>query len=207
MSLKKTRTAQKHLTISQPEYEVLTIGLDLGDRTSYYCLLNSKGDVVAEGSLTSKPATFRTYFAGLRPCRIAFEVGGHSRWANALLNELGYEVIVANASQVRLIYDSSRKTDRVDARTLARLARLDPSLLSPIQHRNSTAQAQLCIIRARQVLVAARTQLINCVRGMVKSFGERLPACSSDNFSDRIDSLLQNHFGRLSNRFASKLLY
>ena len=128
----------------------------------------------------STPASLHKYFAGLRPCRVALEVEGHSRWVSSLLTDLGFEVIVANTSQVRLIYESSKKTDKVDARTLARLARVDPSLLSPIQHRNRSAQSDLCVIRARQALVSARTQLINCVRGMVKSVGERLAACSSD---------------------------
>src|SRR5262249_31540333 len=163
------------LLVSQLEDEVLTIGLDLGDRTTHYCILNARGDVVAEGVLQSKPASLRMQFAALPPSRIALEVGTHSRWASSLLKELGHDVIVANASQVKLIYESSRKADKVDARTLAKLARLDPSLLSPIQHRSTTAQSYLCLIRARQVLVATRTQLINCVRGIVKSFGERLP--------------------------------
>jgi transposase len=188
--MKKTSTKHDHLLISDYENELLTIGLDLGDRSSHYCVLNSKGEISIEGSLQSNPAALHKYFAGIRPCRVALEVGAHSRWASSLLNDLGFEVIVANTSQVRLIYESSRKTDKVDARTLARLARVDPSLLSPIKHRNTSAQSDLCVIRARQPLVAARTQLINCVRGMVKSFGERLPTCSSDSFSDRVARLL-----------------
>ena len=179
-----------HSRILPTEQEGLTIGLDLGDKNSHYCVLNVNGNVVAEGSLQSKPASFREHFGSFQRCRVALEVGGHSRWASALLSELGHEVIVANASQVRLIYSSSKKNDKVDARTLARLARLDPSLLSPIQHRNISAQSDLCVIRARQALIAARTQLINCVRGMVKSFGERLPACSSDTFGNRMLNLL-----------------
>jgi len=190
MAMKKNTINSNQLPISQSRDEVLTIGLDLGDRTSHYCELNSEGEVIAEVSVQSKPVAFRAQFGRVAPCRIALEVGGHSRWVSSLLNELGYEVIVANASQVRLIYESSRKTDKVDARTLARLARLDPALLSPIQHRSGTVQSQLCVSRARQALVAARTQLINFVRGMVKSFGERLPACSSDSFAERVAGLI-----------------
>ena len=50
---------------------------------------------------------------------------------------------------VRLITDSSQKNDRLDAKTLARLARIDPELLSPIRHRSEQAQADLMVIRAR----------------------------------------------------------
>ena len=72
------------------------------------------------------------------------------------------------------ITDSSRKDDRLDAKTLARLARIDPELLSPIRHRSEQAQADLMVIRARALLVEARTMLVNAARGLTKSYGERL---------------------------------
>jgi transposase len=170
--------------------EALTIGLDLGDRTSHFCILDLDGTVLGEGSVQTKPSSLRMQFAGAPTSRVALEVGAHSRWAAALLTELGHEVIVANPSQVRLIYENSRKSDKVDAKTLAKLARVDPSLLSPVQHRSAESQSYLCLIRARQALIAARTQLINCARGIVKSFGERLPSCSSDSFNERVVDLI-----------------
>lgn len=136
--------------------------------------------------MQSSPASFRMQFSAFTVSRIALEVGAHSRWVASLLKEFGHEVIVANPSQVRLIYESNRKADKVDARTLARLARLDPSLLSPVQHRSTESQSHLSLIRSRQALIAARTQLINCTRGIVKSFGERLPACSSASFFEKV---------------------
>jgi transposase len=82
---------------------------------------------------------------------------------------LGHEVIVANARRVRLICESSRKDDKLDARMLARLARIDPRMLSPIRHRSEQAQADLTSIRARAALVEMRTALINAARGLAKS--------------------------------------
>jgi len=81
------------------------------------------------------------------------------------LTQLGHEVIVAHARNVRLIGESSRKDDRLDARTLARLARIDPGLLSPVRHRSAKAQTHLTVIRARAALVSARTALVNAARG------------------------------------------
>lgn len=97
--------------------------------------------------------------------------------------ELGHEVIVAHARNVRLIGESSRKDDRLDARMLARLARLDPRLLSPVQHRSAEAQAHLTVIRARAALVGARTALVNAARGLAKSYGERLRKCGTQQVS------------------------
>ena len=67
------------------------------------------------------------------------ETGTHSLSVSRVLTELGHEVIVAHAQKVRLIVKSRRKDDRLDARTLARLARIDPELLSPVQHRSAQA--------------------------------------------------------------------
>ena len=97
-----------------------------------------------------------------------------------MLKSLGFEVVVANARQVQLISASSRKNDRVDARMLAKLVRVDPELLRPIRHRSEQAQSDLCKIRVRASLVEVRTKLVNTARGLAKATGERIPACDTD---------------------------
>jgi transposase len=157
----------------------LTIGMDLGDRFTYYCILDEAGEVLVEQKLpTTKPAMKQVF--GRLPCsRVALETGAHSPWVSRQLTGLGHEVIVAHARNVRLIGESSRKDDRLDARILARLARLDPRLLSPVQHRNAEAQVHLTVIRARAALVGTRTALVNAARGLAKSYGERLRKCGT----------------------------
>ena len=116
-------------------------------------------------------------------CRAAgsLETGMHSPWVSRLLAELGHEVIAAHARNVRLIGESRKKDDRLDAQTLARLARIDPKLLSSVKHRSAKAQADLTVIRARAELVRARTALVNTARGLAKSYGERLRGCNIRN--------------------------
>jgi transposase len=157
----------------------LTIGLDLGDRSSAYCVLNEAGEIVLEHKVATTPEAMRQVFGSMPQCRIAMETGTHSPWVSRLLTMLGHEVIVGHAPKVRLIPKSRRKDDRLDARTLARLARIDPELLSPVKHRSAQAQLHLTEIRARAVLVNARTALVNAVRGLVKSSGERLRKCDT----------------------------
>ena len=162
----------------------MTAGLDLGDRYSYLCLIDTEnGEVVEEGRLRTTPEAFSRRFASERPpMRIAIEAGTHSPWASRVLEECGHEVLVANARKLRLIYANKRKTDEIDAENLARLARLDPKLLYPLNHRGEDSQAHLAIIRSREALVGCRTQLVNHVRGAVKSFGARLPKCPARSF-------------------------
>ena len=169
------RTSQKNIFKGQ-----LTIGVDLGDRSSAYCVLNEAGEIVLEHKLPTTPEAMKQVFGSMPRCRIAMETGTHSPWVSRLLTALGHEVIVAHAQKVRLITKSRRKDDRLDARTLARLTRIDPELLSPVKHRSAQAQLHLTEIRARAVLVSARTALVNAARGLVKSYGERLRKCGTE---------------------------
>ncbi len=175
-----TVATQQIRNFSQPK---LTIGLDLGDRSSWYCLLDEVGEVLQEQKLGTTPKAMREVFGGMPRSRIALETGMHSPWVSRILTELGHEVIVAYARNVRLIGESRKKDDRLDAQTLARLARIDPQLLCPVKHRSAKAQADLTVIRARAGLVRARTALVNTARGLAKSYGERLRGCNVRNMN------------------------
>ena len=164
----------------------VTAGLDLGDKYSYLCLLDTDGgEVIEEGRVRTTPEALRRRFSSEQPLRIAIEAGIHSPWISRVLKECGNEVLVANSRKVRLIYSNKRKTDEIDAENLARLARLDPKLLYPLKHRGEESQAHMALIRSRQALVGCRTQLVNHVRGTVKSFGARLPKCPARSFHKR----------------------
>jgi transposase len=164
----------------------VTAGLDIGDKYSYLCLLDTEsGEVIEEGRVRTTPEAFERRFASEQPLRVAIEAGTHSPWASRLLEGCGHEVLVANARKLRLIYSNKRKTDEVDAENLARLARVDPKLLYPLRHRGEESQAHIALIRSRDALVSSRTQLVNHVRGAVKSFGARLPKCPARSFHKR----------------------
>lgn len=164
----------------------VTVGIDVGDSSSHLCVLEADGSVCEELRVRTTPAAFRRQLSGLPPSRVVIEVGSQSPWLSRLVHELGHECIVANPVKVQLIAKSTQKTDRTDAETLARLGRVDPQLLSPIAHRSQHAQADLAIIRSRKALIAARSLLINQVRGTVKAMGSRLRACDADSFAARI---------------------
>src|SRR5262252_2182817 len=175
-----SQRSQKRTVKAKRTRESVTIGVDLGDRSSRYCMLSGDGAILREGQVPTTKAGMTATFGSLGRARIAIEVGTHSPWVSRLLGNLGHEVIVANPRQVKLITESSRKDDRSDAQTLARLARIDPQLLRPIQHRSEKAQMALMVIRVRAALISARTSLVNTARGLAKALGERLPKCDAD---------------------------
>lgn len=187
--MKKVSTvvAKQSRNISQQQ---LTIGLDLGDRNSWYCVVDEAGRIQVEQRVRTTAKALREVFGGMPPSRIALEIGTHSPWISRLLGKLGHEVIVANARKVRLIGESRKKDDRLDAQALARLARIDPELLYPVKHRSAQAQADLTLIRARAGLVRARTSLVNTARSLAKSYGERLRGCNVRNMNpEKAESL------------------
>ena len=167
------------------------VGLDLGDKFSYACVLDADtGEVIKEKRVATRASCLETFFAGQPAMLIAIETGTHSPWISRLLESFGHEVLVANARKVRLVYGGDRKSDKLDAQKLARLARFDPKLLSPIRHRSKDAQAHLALIRSRDALVGSRIGLVNHVRGSVKAFGARLPVCSTRTFARKARAII-----------------
>ena len=150
----------KHTTVSvssTSRHPREVIGIDLGDRWSRYCVLDQAGKVTEKDRIRTTPQALAAIFGKLPPTRIVIEVGAHSPWVSRLLQAQGHDVVVANPRRVRLIYESDHKNDRLDARMLARLGRVDVSLLAPMQHRSCEVQADLALVRSRDALVAART--------------------------------------------------
>ena len=168
-----------------PNLDRLTVGVDLGDEWSNYCILGLGGETLAEGQFRTRRQEVGEFFQGLAVSRVVFEVGTHSAWVREMIAGLGHEVLVANARQMEGSKRRRRKNDRIDAAKLARLGRMDPKSLYPIQHRSTEVREDLLVVRVRDSLVESRTKLISTVRGMVKTMGARVPGCSSVSFSQK----------------------
>jgi transposase len=166
--------------------------MDLGDTWTVLCVLDESGEVVEQSRVRTRRKELHAHFATRSRARVVLEVGTHSPWVSRLLEELGHEVLVANARRVRAIAESQKKTDENDAELLARLGRADPKLLAPLAHRTEETQADLVVVRARDALVKARTLLVNSVRGQVKSLGARLPKRNPGSFHTLAEELPEN---------------
>jgi transposase len=176
--------------VLRPNVDRLTVGVDLGDKWSSYCILGMEGETLAEGQLRTTQQDIAEFFQALPETRVVVEVGTHSAWVQEIVVSWGHEVLVANPRQMEGPKRRNRKNDRIDAQKLARLGRVDPQSLFPIEHRSSEVRQDLIVLRARDALVAARTQLINTTRGLVKSVGARLPKCSSPSFQHKVEAAL-----------------
>ena len=173
-----------------PNLDRLTVGVDLGDQWSRYCILGLHGETLSEGALQTRQAEVTEFFQALTPARVVIEVGTHSPWMQEIIAGKGHEVLVANPRLMEGSKRRKRKNDRIDANKLARLGRVDPQSLHPIRHRSREVRQDLVLLRAREALVGARTELINATRGLVKSMGTRLPKCSSRSFAHKVEDAI-----------------
>lgn len=156
-----------------------TVGVDLGDKRSQVCVLDAEGQIVDEGSVVTSKTALEQRFKAMPAARVVLETGTHANWIHDLLKEFGHEVIVANARKVRAISANERKSDKVDARMLAKLGRFDVTLLEAVSVRPEQVRQDLTLLRARDALVKARTELVNSVRGLCKALGHKLKKCSA----------------------------
>ncbi len=163
----------------------LTVGLALGDRYILVCVLDEagvdRGGIPPAHHAGSPPGRFSLS----EPLRMVLEAGTHSPWVSRLLAYLGHDVLVANPRKLRLIYHNDSKSDRVDAEYLARVGRLDPSLLAPLHHRSSETQEDLALLRSRNCPGAGPHPPHQPCPRALKSLGGRLPSCRRRRLSPR----------------------
>lgn len=176
------------------------IGVDLGDTKHAICITDKHGNITKEYSIPNSRAQIQKLAVCYPNSLIALEVGTHSPWISRLLKELGLTVIVANARKLRAIYTNTRKSDLLDARMLAKLARVDPELLHPIHHSSEDTQLDFIPIKMRETLVRQRVNIINAIRGALKALGIRIPNATTRGFAKQAQIYLEkNHSEMLPN--------
>ena len=166
-----------------PNLTDITVGIDLGDKKHAICALDANGLIIEERKITNHKESLRRLSQKYPTARMVMEVGSHSPWISRFLKSLGHEVIVANARKLRAIYSNNRKSDELDAQMLAKLGRVDPSLLHPIAHQSEQAQIDLLQIRLRDNLVRQRVHIISSVRFTLKSLGHTLKSPNTHCFA------------------------
>jgi transposase len=161
------------------------IGIDLGDRFHEVCGLDESGRVVERERVANTPAAMDRVFGSRAAVVVAMEAGTHTGWIGRRLEGHGHRVVVANPRHVRAIWDRDRKNDASDAEMLARLVRVDETLLHPVRLRSEAVQLDRGLLKVRDGLVQTRTKLINQVRGLAKTLGSRVASCDARSFASK----------------------
>ena len=171
-----------------------TLGIDLGDRKHAICIIDQEGEIIQECMISNTREDLARLAKSYPDSLIAMEVGMHSPWISRFLQKLGHRVIVANPRKLRAIYENPRKSDKKDALMLAKLARADESLLSPIEHRSERAQRDLLQIKLRDNLVRQRVNIISSVRFILKSLGIKTKSPKTAYFTRHLRRQLEEDY-------------
>lgn len=173
--------------MQQPTTSILplTIGLDLGSRSTQCAIYAPGGERIEERKVSTTREGLSSLLGRFPGARVVMEASTPSRWIKNLAVELDHEVIIANPRTIPIITASTRKCDRNDARLLAQLGQVRPQLLNPVELREDRYQAVRTVLFARAQLVKQRTSLINFVRSEVKALGESLPSCATRCFASK----------------------
>ena len=168
----------------------IVIGMDLSDKKSEICEMRQEnGEITRRTEVANdveRLAAFFSDYSNPEKVLVAMEAGTHSPWISALLSDMNFKVVIGNPRKLKFIWQSNNKNDRRDAEMLARIARFDIKLFYPITHKSRETQAALALIKARDALVKTRTNLVNSVRGILKSLGCQTASCSTPAFAKKI---------------------
>ncbi|MFQ6099357.1 MAG: transposase [Armatimonadota bacterium] len=147
-------------------------GIDVAMKSSYLYITDGQGRIRGKGELPTTAGDFRRALTRFVPegLKVAIEAGNQTAWIHDLLVDMGAEVIVVNPAKVRLIAESRRKTDKIDAKILCELLRMD-GLPTPVHVPPRETRELRGLLVARRQLVTARTKLCNVVRGMLRQEG------------------------------------
>jgi transposase len=168
----------------------IVIGMDLSDKKSEICeMRQDNGEITRRTEVANDAESLAAFFSDYsnpEKVLIAMEAGTHSPWISALLSDMNFKVVIGNPRKLKFIWRSDNKNDRRDAEMLARIARFDLELFYPITHKSRENQTALALIKARDALVKTRTNLVNSVRGILKSLGCRTVSRGTPAFADKI---------------------
>jgi transposase len=180
----------KQFTFTSGISDKKTLGLDLGDRRSHYCLVDRRGREIDPAVVETTPSSLKAFFKRMKGARLVIEMSTHACWIADLAEAAGLEVLIANPRSFELLTKSYRKTDARDCQLLADAGRMSPRLLSPIVRRPKQCRVDLAALRARNCLVETRTKLVNHVRGVLKHHALRAPSCSPESFHRKVVAVI-----------------
>lgn len=152
-------------------------GLDLGRRSSRFCVVDKERNILREGNVRNRNEDLERVFGKEEPMRIVVEARTTSFWTAEVLRACGHDVRVVDPNRTKAIGSGLIKHDKLDARVLAQLAAA--GLLAEVRIPGKQERLARLPITSRDVLVRSRTKIINCIRGMFASQGIILPAGKS----------------------------
>ena len=166
-------------------------GLDVSMKETFVCVVDESGKRISETCISTEPKVIFSYFDSLKLNieLIGLESGAISHWLITELRNLDLPVKCIDARHINAVLSVKiNKTDKNDARGIADAMRC--GLYKEVKAKKKEEIALNTLLNSRKMLVDQRTQLLSCIRGLMKPYGIRLGAIGSSSKS--IEIILQS---------------
>ncbi len=164
-------------------------GIDLGVKSSAFCLVDEQGKVLTEGDVVMDKQCLKHIFGSMEPMSMVVEACPMAEWVCQLLEELGHEAVIIDARQAKAVIHSKKKTDKIDARKLAQICRT--GWYNPVHRKSASARELRSRHTARKGLISAQKSMSSRIRGIFRLYGVQVGLVAQGGFHERVTSLLK----------------
>jgi transposase len=145
------------------------VGIDLHKKTISICVVNQERQKVEQKRFAcGVPETIVEYFGKLGKFQAVVEATASYEWLVRLLEPLAERIVLAHPKKLRVIAESTRKSDKIDARVLAEFLALD---MIPHAYRPTPRQREhRVLVRHRSYLQRRLTSIRNKIRRILSDY-------------------------------------
>ena len=146
-----------------------SIGVDLHKKIITVCVMDEALCVLARKTLyCNQPTEITEFFRQFRPFKVVVEATASYQWFVELVEPLADAIQLANPKKLRVIAESTKKTDRLDAQTLAEFLARD---MIPQSYMPTPRQRQhRALVRQRQHIRSRMTAVRNKLRRILSDY-------------------------------------
>jgi transposase len=164
-------------------------GIDLASKTSAFCVMDESGKVLQEQEIPTDEDGYRINLDGLSALRCVVEASPLAEWAARSMERLGHEAVIIDARKAKAVVCTKKKTDRVNARDLANMART--GWYTEVHRKSEGARELRSWLTARAGLVEMANALNARIRGLLRAHGIRVGKVAERDFEMKVRELVK----------------
>lgn len=173
--------------LKRQEADMESCGIDLAVRSSAICVMRDGGVIVMERVVPTDEVGLQAAVAGRARLRCILEASPLAEWAAGVLEAAGHEVIVIDPRKAKGVITSKKKTDKLDARNLAKMGLT--GWYTQVHRKSAEARAMRTFLQARYGLVQTALAQGARIRGLLRAHGIRLGRVAESEFAGRVREL------------------
>ena len=173
--------------LKRREADVDNCGIDVALKSSSVCILDGRGMVVLEEVIPTDEAGLGSVLKERSRMRCVLEAGPLAEWLAKLLEQLGHDAVVIDPRKAKGVIRTKKKTDRLDARNLARMGKT--GWYTPVHRKSVEARVTRTFLQARQGLVQTAVAQGSRIRGLLRAHGIKLGEVKESQFAAQVERL------------------